>query len=361
VDVARIVDAAVLKVPMQTAAAPAEPMFGVATLGVDGKLPRIALMHTWIDTQTEGWWRMALDKLGVRYDYISTQDVSRTTDLRGKYDVILFGPIGWGGTRMIVDGLPTYGNALPWQKTALTPNLGAIDSTPDIRPGLGESGVANLKRFVAAGGLLVTAEDTARFAVDVGLAPGVSVASTGDVRVVGSVLRALRVDDKDPIGRGYDHPFAMYSSDGMAFDISEQTTGSRGLPTADDYKRPTGRGGPEEADSPEARAWAPPPVLPDVKPWQAVPLNEEQRRNNPFVIPPEARPRVIVRWADADELLISGLLDHGGAMAGHAAVVDASYGRGHVLLFANNPVWRGETLGSYALLFNAIANYDHLR
>ena len=30
--------------------------------------PRIALMHTWIETQTEGWWRMALEKLGVPYE-----------------------------------------------------------------------------------------------------------------------------------------------------------------------------------------------------------------------------------------------------------------------------------------------------
>jgi hypothetical protein len=31
-----------------------------------------------------------------------------------------------------------------------------------------------------------------------------------------------------------------------------------------------------------------------------------------------------------------------------------------VLLFANNPVYRGETIGSYDLVFNAILNYDHL-
>jgi hypothetical protein len=31
-----------------------------------------------------------------------------------------------------------------------------------------------------------------------------------------------------------------------------------------------------------------------------------------------------------------------------------------VLLFANNPIYRGETIGSYALVFNAILNFDHL-
>src|SRR5688500_9950062 len=29
------------------------------------KAPRVALMHTWLSTQDEGWWRIALDQLGV--------------------------------------------------------------------------------------------------------------------------------------------------------------------------------------------------------------------------------------------------------------------------------------------------------
>jgi hypothetical protein len=31
-----------------------------------------------------------------------------------------------------------------------------------------------------------------------------------------------------------------------------------------------------------------------------------------------------------------------------------------VVLFANNPMWRHQTQGSYFLLFNAMLNYDHL-
>jgi hypothetical protein len=31
-----------------------------------------------------------------------------------------------------------------------------------------------------------------------------------------------------------------------------------------------------------------------------------------------------------------------------------------VLLFGNDPVYRGETIGNYALVFNAILNYQHL-
>ncbi|MGH8216018.1 MAG: M14 family zinc carboxypeptidase, partial [Rhodanobacteraceae bacterium] len=366
VDVARVVDTSVLKVPMKEVQGDFDkPDFSLASLGVTNhsKLPRIALMHTWLSTQTEGWWRMALDKLHVSYTYISTQDVAREPDLRSKFDVILFGPVFPGSsdlTRLVIDGLPRYGNPMPWEKTELTPNLGVIDSTPDVRPGLGETGVANLKKFVAQGGLLVTSEDSARFAIDIGLAPGVSVAKAGDLRVVGSVLRADLVDKASPIAADYDDSFALYSSGGMSFNVADQTTGNRGLTTAKDYERPTGRGGPEDADVPEGRPYQAPPELPDVKPWQAVPLNVEQARNNPFLIPEADRPKVIARWADTGKLLISGLLENGGGMAGRAAVVDARYGKGHVLLFANNPVWRGETIGSYRMFFNAIAHYDQL-
>lgn len=360
VDVARVSDAAVLDVPVQRVDAVEEPRFDASALGVPGRMPRIAVMHTWLSTQTEGWWRMALDKLGVKYAYISTQDVAKEANLRGKYDVILFAPVGAKDRRAIVEGMPMYGNALPWKKTSLTPNLGLIDATDDMRPGLGASGVDNLKRFVAGGGLLVTSEDTAEFAINYGLAPGVSVVPKKNLRVVGSVLGAERVAGDSPIARGYDRPFSMYSKEGMAFQLSHLVSGDAMLPNAKDYKRPTGRGGLHDEDVPEGRPFDEPLPLPSAKPWEALPLNAEQERNNPYVIPPDMRPRTIVRWADADRLLVAGLLDNGSEMAGRAAVVDARYGRGHVLLFANNPVWRGVTIGNYALLLNAIANYDKL-
>ena len=362
VQVVRVTDTAILKAPMSLLDGPIAVPQGLAAVDMpQAKLPRIALMHTWLSTQTEGWWRMALDKLQVPYDYISTQDVAKAGDLRAKYDVILFGPIGDASAQQIIDGQPMWGNPLPWKTTALTPNLGHIDSTDDTRPGLGASGVANLKRFVQAGGLLITAEDTAKFAIDVGLAPGVFITKTDKLKVVGSVLQAKFADRSGPIATGYSRDeLALYSAAGQSFKVSNLVTGDKGLPTAKDFQRPTGRGGPHDADTPEGRASIAPAALPDVKPWQPLPLNAEQMRNNPWVIPADQRPRVILRYADAKNLLISGLLDGGDEMAERAAVVDARYGKGHVLLFASNPIWRGETIGSYPLVLNAIVNFDKL-
>jgi hypothetical protein len=324
--------------------------------------PRIAFMHTWLGTQTEGWWRLAFDKAGVPFAYISTQTVSSEDDLRSNYDVIVFAPVGRSSSQDIINGMPKWGNALPWQKSELTPNLGLLDSTPDMRQGLGYDGLAHLKTFVEKGGLLITCEDTAQFAIDTGLAPGVSVA-TNDARVVGSVLNSVFVSPASPIANGYGPSLPVISANGMVFNVSN-TLGRQGggRMLMDPYEhRPTGRGGPDESDITQGRQAAEPEVMPKQQPWQPRQLNEDQMRNNLQVIPVQYRPEVILRFSDQKTLLLSGLLDKAGSIAERAIVVNAHLGSGNVLLFANNPVYRGETIGSYDLVFNAILNYDHLR
>ena len=69
---------------------------------------------------------------------------------------------------------------------------------------------------------------------------------------------------------------------------------------------------------------------------------------------------MILRYADTRDLLVSGLVENGGEIAQHAAVVDVPLDKGHVVAFSNNPIWRGETEGSYFLVFNALLNFDQL-
>ncbi|MFZ0332782.1 MAG: hypothetical protein WAL69_01480, partial [Candidatus Acidiferrales bacterium] len=66
------------------------------------------------------------------------------------------------------------------------------------------------------------------------------------------------------------------------------------------------------------------------------------------------------RYADAHDLLVSGLVEGGDEIAQRPAVVDVPMDAGHVVLFSNNPVYRGETLGSYSLVLNTILNFDNL-
>jgi hypothetical protein len=120
---------------------------------------RVALLHTWATTQTEGWWRQAFDLAQVPFSYISTQDVAKDNNLNAQFDVIIFPPVG-RNQDTIVNGMPMWGNPLPWKKTAETPNLGSEDETDDMRPGLGWPGVGHLQDFVRKGGLLITVMDT---------------------------------------------------------------------------------------------------------------------------------------------------------------------------------------------------------
>jgi ribosomal protein S18 acetylase RimI-like enzyme len=70
--------------------------------------------------------------------------------------------------------------------------------------------------------------------------------------------------------------------------------------------------------------------------------------------------RVVMRFDTADKLLVSGMLEGGEELAGKPAIVDVPVGKGHIVFFAVNPMWRYETLGSFSLLFNAALNYRNL-
>ena len=321
------------------------------------KAPRIALMHTWLSTQDEGWWRLAFDQLQVPYSYISTQDVARDSDLESKYDVIIFAPVG-RGTGAVISGMPMWGNPLPWKTTELTPNIGKIDSTDDMRPGLGWSGLLNLQKFVRSGGLFIGAMDTADLAVSSAFTPGLSIARAQRLKAIGVVLKSKIVDQTSPIAYGYDDSLSIYCFNGPIFNISNMASGRGGRPQRE--QRATGRGTPDDPDVPQGRPPAEAPELPTAEVWEAVPLTDEQKRNGVYVIPPEMRPRVVFRYADSRELFVSGLLDGGDEIAQHPMVVDVPSGKGHFVLFSNNPIWRGQTKGSYFLVFNAILNFDSL-
>ncbi len=325
---------------------------------------RVAFVHTWLSTQTEGWWRLALDNLKIPYDYISTQVVAKTDDLNAKYDVILFPPVGYNtSTTAIINGMPRdWGNPLPWKNTPETPNLvGKNDSTDDMRPGLGWDGVAHLQSFVGKGGVLLTATDTSRFALSIGLADSVSLGTSQKMNIVGSVLGTRLVDAASPIAYGYDEKFSAYCDNGPIFTLSS-IAGGRGSRRLGGHSssRPTGRGTADDPDFTVGRPGIEVPEEPTAELWEYPQVSDEQRRNGLRVIPAAGRARVILRYADNKDLLVSGLLEGGDEIAQHPAVLDVPAGQGHVILFSINPVYRGETRGTYSLVLNTILNFDNL-
>jgi hypothetical protein len=323
---------------------------------------RVAILHTWLGTQTEGWWRQAFDVNAIPYEYISTQEIAKDANLNAKYDVILFPPAGGSG-QAIIDGIPMWRNPMPWKVTPETPNLTSFAQTDDIRPGLGWQGLANLQRFVTSGGVLVGVDNTAEFAVQFGLTNGVTVNEAKRNAVVGSLLRSKLVDETSPIVYGISDNLAIYSDAGTSFSVFS-SRGGRGGRFGSTSRRATGRGTADDVDVPQGRPMIDSsntlPVAPTVQPWETAPVTDEQLRNPTGVIPPDQRPRVALRFADQKDLLVSGLLDGGSDIAQRPVVVDVPVQKGHVVLFANNPIWRGETIGTYFLVFNTILNWDNL-
>ncbi len=317
-------------------------------------LPRVALLHTWLSTQQEGWYRLAFENLGIPYAYISTQQVAGDGDLRAKFDVIVFPPTD-ASPQEIVDGLPP-GPPLPWKKTALTPNLG-VDSTDDMRPGLGVAGVASLARFVERGGLLITVQETARWAIEFGLVRWVKVVGTPKLKASGSLVRAVVTDPASPVAWGYDDFVPVYFDGGPAFRVGAFDRPER------EPARPSGRGGVDDPDVPQGRPYVAPPERPTPAPGEEgfQPPEDYRAFAEAYLPRPADRPRVIAAFPKkADEILLSGMLEGGEEIAGKAVVIDAPLGRGHILLFACNPMWRVSTQGTYALVTNAIFNFDRL-
>jgi hypothetical protein len=319
-------------------------------------LPRVAILHTWLSTQEEGWFRLALEELKLPYSYISTQKVAQAADLRASFDVIIFPPVGRGTAQDIVNGLPP-GPPLPWKKTPLTPNLG-VDSTDDMRPGLGMAGLANIRRFVEEGGLLITVQDTAVWAVEAGLARWVKVVETPKLRASGSVLRASVADRSSPVAFGYDETIPVYFDGSPVFKV-----GVFDRPDRETGGRPSGRGGKDDPDVPQGRSFVPTPERPKPGPGEeGFQLPEDLKIfYEPYLPKIEDRPRVVLAFPkEADRILLSGMLEGADEIAGKPVVIDSPLGKGHILLFANNPMWRVNTQGSYALVTNAIFNFDRL-
>ena len=318
-------------------------------------LPRVALLHTWISTQDEGWYRLALTELGVPFAYISTQTVAADDALRSRFDVILFPPVGERSNDQIINGLPP-GPPLPWRRTELTPNLG-VDETDDMRPGLGQRGLANLARFVADGGVLITVGDTARLAVDTGLARFVSVVTLDKVKAPGTLINGSISDAGSPVAWGYDATVPVYFAGDEVFAVGST---ARKQPPND---RPTGRGALDDPDVPQNRAFVAVPPEPTPGPGEEgfMPLENLARLRGVWQPRRDDRPRVILAAdKDAKTLLASGMLGGADELAGKALVVDAPFGRGHVVLFAINPMWRGTTQGTWSLISNTILNAPRL-
>jgi hypothetical protein len=345
---------------------------GLKAVGVDKlpqikshvlSVPRIAILHTWTNTQNDGWFRIEFDRLQVPYSYISDQVIRNTPNLREKYDVIIFPPVG-GTAQTIVNGMPMRGAPIPWKASDVTPNMAlAPDQTDDMRGGMSLAGVVNLQKFVEDGGLFIPITNCSRVVIDYGIITGLTIQQPRQLQAAGSVFNSTFADRRSPIAYGYTETLPVYFNQAPLFQVAGGGGGGFGGGGGGEggagggAGRPSGRGTLNDPDIVQGMPLAAPP-----QPRTPGELTQEQRlQQGAFFVPPNMRPRVILRFAsDEKNLLISGMLAGGSELANAPAVVDVPTGKGHVVLFAINPMWRHQTQGSFFLIFNAALNYDNL-
>jgi len=339
----------------------------------DLDIPRIGYVHSWTRTQDEGWVRAALDTFGVPYTYFADQKL-KEGNLRSKYDVIIFPHVG-GSAQSQVNGMPVTGRSpLPYKKTAEFPNLGYVDSSDDIRGGMGLEGLAELAKFVEQGGTLITEGSTTTIFPEYGITSGVTVENPARLFVRGSILRGKITDKKSPIVYGYDQTdLPVYFNQSPVLNAAGGGLGGFG----------GGRGG-APGENPNAGIGQ--NVTPNAVPLRIQPFEPEvvsegsqapagrgdrpqADENAQFrqlaqqfgIAIPESRARVVMQFpSNPNEMLLSGTLAGGDTIANRALAIDQPLGKGHVVMFALRPFWRWQTQGTYMLGFNAIMNWNDL-
>ena len=259
-------------------------------------LPRLAIFSTWAGTQDVGWVRYTFDEYKIPYDLIFKERVLQG-DLARDYDVILI-PTQARSAKDLVFGIPAEGKPLAYEKTAQFKFLGDYGSSPDITGGMGGLGVAEFRKFVDAGGILVTLGASSSFPPDFGLTPTIDAGGpSGKFYAPGPIVDAEILQPDNPIFYGY-------------------------------------------ADKTVPVRYANGPLLR---------MSEEMNRTD-----------VLMRFPGGDKSVLSGLFNGADDIKGRAAVAVVPAGKGEVVLFMTNPIWRWQNLGEYPMMFNTLMNYRNL-
>jgi hypothetical protein len=177
---------------------------------------------------------------------------------------------------------------------------------PEYAGGIGFDGVAALRTFVETGGTLLALDAASTLPIryfNIPVRDALDGVRNTEFYCPGSLLR-MKIDTAQPLMAGMPAEQAAFFVNGRAFDL-----GSRG-----------GRGGE---------------------------VGEENGSTSGV--------RVLARYAErADDVLMSGWINGANRIAGKAAAVDVSIGRGHVLLTGFGPAFRGQPHGTFKFLFNPI-------
>ncbi len=194
-------------------------------------LPRIALLHSWRNTQDDGSVRYAFDTMGIPYTYLSEDRIGQT-ELRAEFDVVLFPDQGRSaGGRQIFEGLDPEDGPLAWEPHPDYPSLGMHSQTEDMTGGMGYEGLSALRDFVHAGGTLITLGSASTVPIEFAMVRGVSLRSPGSLFSPGSIVRARTDGASHPIFWGYEEEFPVFDRFGPYLSASGDDVVLRFAPT----------------------------------------------------------------------------------------------------------------------------------
>jgi hypothetical protein len=276
----------------------------VATTDVD--LPRIAVFTTWSNTEKVGWVRLAFDRFEIPFDLIHKDHVKQG-NLRAKYDVIVMPHQGNSG-KSIVYEQPKLSKPLPYRKSNAYKSFGFYTETDDVRGGMGLEGAAEFQKFVDDGGVLMSFGIASTFPADFGIAKGVDTQTTQPgFYAPGPYVQSEILIPTHPVVFGYDQ---------------------KTLPV-------------RYAGGPFLQAGPPPEAV-------------------AFLGASPYRPQVVARFVGGDSGVLSGVMRGADQIRNRPMIVDAPSGKGHVLLFTNNPIYRWQTFAEFEMVFNALTYWNDL-
>jgi hypothetical protein len=289
-------------------------------------VPRLGLWVPWADTDTIGWARYTLDQRHIPYIYVRDEDI-RAGKLRDKYDVLLYGHVDLELAEQI-QGIPKAWGPMPFKKTAATPSFGTPAESDDITGGIGYGGLAELQKFVEAGGLMITLGSGSMLALEGGIVRGVR-------REAGGVPRSTQ-------------------GGGAAAAAASQSAATRtpGAHVRVSFARP---------DHPIAYGYAARTyVFRQNFPLYSTPRHWLRMAYCTTCLDGPLDPSgVVLEWGDREgaPLVVSGQAWGEDNLIGRPAILDLRSGRGHVVAFNFNPLHRDLNRGDQRMLWNAIINW----
>ncbi|MFL5576157.1 MAG: M14 metallopeptidase family protein [Gemmatimonadaceae bacterium] len=254
------------------------------------RMPRVALYKPWTGNIDEGWTRWVLEQFDLPYVTL-TDSMVRAGGLRDHFDVVLVPDMNLREAR---DGQ-------------------SADSVPPrYAGGLGTAGLGELRRFVEGGGTLVLLDRASEIAT-----------SALDVPVTRITVPPRRDDEPE-------------ESRGAAADSARRAAGEALYAPGSILRVMIDRSHPVAAGMPDTAA-------------------VYFTNSVSFEVPPGSAARVIARYPErGEDILLSGFLQGAARIAGKAAAVDAPLGAGHVVMFGFRPQYRGQSYGTFRMLFNAL-------